>query len=82
MSPHIPQTDSVQALAEFWDTHEVTDFADDLEEVNEPVFEPGEVVQIHLQPIEIEAVKQVAQAQGIIYEELIRGWVLEKVRSA
>ena len=64
---------SSDLLAEFWDTHEVTDFADDLEEVNEPVFEPGEVVQIHLQPIEIEAVKQVAQAQGIIYEELIRG---------
>ena len=81
MSPYIPQTDSVQALAEFWDIHDVTDFANDLAEMNESVFEPGVVVQIHLQPLEMEAVQQVAQAQGINYQELIRGWVLEKVRS-
>lgn len=35
----IPQTDSIRELAEFWDTHDVTDFDDQLEEVLEPVFE-------------------------------------------
>lgn len=35
----IPQTDSIQELAHFWDTHDVTDFEDQLEEVKEPVFE-------------------------------------------
>ena len=33
----IPQTDSIRELAEFWDTHDVTDFDDELEEVTEPV---------------------------------------------
>jgi hypothetical protein len=35
----IPQTDSVQELAHFWDNHDLTDFEDQLEEVTEPVFE-------------------------------------------
>jgi hypothetical protein len=34
----IPQADSIQELAEFWDTHDVTDFEDELEEVTESVF--------------------------------------------
>ncbi len=32
----IPQTDSTRELAEFWDTHDLTDFEDELEEVHEP----------------------------------------------
>jgi len=28
----IPNTDSIQELAEFWDTHSVTDIADELKE--------------------------------------------------
>lgn len=34
----IPETDSIEALAEFWDTHDVTDLEDDLEEVEARVF--------------------------------------------
>ena len=34
----IPQTDSIAELAKFWDTHDVTDFEDELEEVTESVF--------------------------------------------
>ena len=36
----IPRTDSIQELAEFWDSHDLEDFADELDEVTEPVFEP------------------------------------------
>ena len=32
----LPSTDSIRELAEFWDTHEVTDFADQLEDVADP----------------------------------------------
>lgn len=35
----IPQTDSVQELAHFWDTHDLTDLEGQLEEFTEPVFE-------------------------------------------
>lgn len=36
---HLPKTDSIQELAQFWATHDLTDFEDELEEVL-PVFEP------------------------------------------
>lgn len=46
----IPQTDSIQDLAHFWDTHDVTEFEEQLEEVTDPVFEQETTIQIHLQP--------------------------------
>ncbi|HEY9852477.1 MAG TPA: CopG family antitoxin [Leptolyngbyaceae cyanobacterium] len=84
---NIPQTDSIQELAHFWDTHDLTDFEEQLEEVTEPIFdraihhldEQEAFIQIRLQPKEIEAVKKVAKSRGIDYTDLIREWVLEKV---
>ncbi|MDC0831996.1 hypothetical protein POG22_03090 [Geitlerinema sp. CS-897] len=35
----IPQTDSIQELAEFWETHDLTEFENQLEEVEELVFD-------------------------------------------
>lgn len=37
----LPMTDSIEELAEFWDTHDATDFWDEFEEVAEPIFEPN-----------------------------------------
>jgi hypothetical protein len=34
----LPRTDSIQELAQFWDTHDLTHFEEELEEVTEPVF--------------------------------------------
>ena len=77
----IPQTDSVQQLAEFWDTHDVTDFEEELEEVIEPVFERETVVRIRLSSIEAENVRNIAKSQGVDWADLIREWVLERVRT-
>lgn len=38
---HLPKTSSIEELAQFWDTHDLTNFEDELEEVTEPVFEPA-----------------------------------------
>jgi predicted DNA binding CopG/RHH family protein len=75
----IPKTDSIQELANFWDTHDLTDFEDQLEEINEPVFEHKNVLKIHLEPDEAEAVKQIARSRGISYGELVKEWVLERI---
>ena len=37
----LPQADSIDELATFWDTHDLTDFEGQMEEVDEVVFEPG-----------------------------------------
>ena len=65
--PKIPQTDSIQQLAQFWDTHDLTDFEDELEEVTEPVFERSIMVKIPLQPGEADMTSfpQIADAQAI-----------------
>jgi predicted DNA binding CopG/RHH family protein len=75
----IPQTDSIQELAGFWDTHDLSDFEDQLEVVSEPVFVKQAVVRIPLPAEDVFAVKQLAKSQGIPYTDLIRRWVQEKI---
>ena len=73
----IPQTDSIQELADFWDTHDLTDFEDELEEVSEPVFELSAQLFVALAPGELETLNALAQSRGISPENLIREWVVE-----
>jgi len=77
----LPQTDSIQELAQFWDTHDLTDFEHELEEVTEPVFEQATVIPLNLELDEAEAVRRIAEAKGIADAELIRGWVREKIHA-
>ena len=67
---NIPQTDSIQELADFWDTHDLIDFEDELEEVSEPVFAPS--VSIQLAPEEFEVIDTLAKSRGISPANLIR----------
>jgi len=78
---NIPQTDSIDELARFWDTHDLTDFEDQLEEVAEPVFEREKVVQVHLPTEAAEAVESMARSKGINVADLIRTWIAEKVQT-
>ena len=77
----IPQTDSIEELAKFWDTHDVTDFADELEEVTEPVFahHGGAIVAIELPAKEFVALQRLAREEQVDDTTLLRTWVLEKL---
>jgi predicted DNA binding CopG/RHH family protein len=79
----IPQSDSIDKLARFWDTHDLTELEDQLEDVRAPVFEreTSGVIAIRLHPQEAEAVKEAAKARGIRQATLIRRWVRDKLRS-
>lgn len=78
----IPQSDSIQELAQFWDTHDLTDYEDELEEVGETVFEGDTVVKVQLPREKAEAVESIAKSQGIKSSELIRQWVLEYIQKS
>lgn len=78
----LPRTEHIQELARFWDSHDLTEFEDQLEEVTEPVFERDAVVQIQLQTKDMDAIKAAAKATGMDYADLIREWVLENVQTA
>ena len=77
----LPQTDSIQELARFWDTHDLTDFEDQLEEVTQPVFERQTVIPLSLESAEAEAVRKIAKSKGVREAELIRRWVREKIHA-
>lgn len=73
----IPEFKTIDEMAAFWQEHSPLDF--DVVEVVEPVFVRKNVIEVSLQPQEIEAVKKIASAMGMDNSELIRQWVLEKL---
>ena len=77
--PQMPQTDSIEELVRFWDTHDLTEFEDELEKVLEPVFERDTAVTIHLQPEEAVVVKRLATSRRVSASDLIYQWVREKL---
>ena len=75
----LPKTDSIQKLAEFWDTHDVTDVEDELQEVAEPVFVRGKAIEVPLESGDIAAVERLARSKGVSREQLVRSWVLQRI---
>ncbi len=80
-SQQLPQTDSIQELAKFWDNHDITDFEDELEEVGERVFERATDITVHLETDAANAIRAMAQVRGVADSELIREWVLERIHA-
>ena len=80
----IPETDSIEELAAFWDTHDLTGFEDQLEEVAEPIFVRGKpsILEISLKPSEVQTLKRIARSEGIEEASLLRNWIVEKLRGA
>ena len=78
----IPSTDSIEELSKFWDTHDLTDFEDDLEEVHAPVFaRPREhTVAVELTSKEAQRLSRLARSEGLEETRLVRKWVREKLR--
>jgi len=76
----LPKTDSIEELAEFWDKHDLTDFENELEEVQGSVFNSDDAaITVHLQSHEAESLRQLAASRGMAETDLIRSWVLEKI---
>lgn len=78
----LPETDSIKNLARFWDEHDITDFEELLEEVPDPVFRKGADIRIHLEQDEIESLEKMARQRGLKNSDLIREWIIEKLRAA
>ena len=80
----LPDSDSVEELAGFWDNHDLTDFADDLHEVSDPVFvrAKGVSLSIELQPAEAQHLKKIARSKGVKETTVLRQWILERLRES
>ena len=83
--PPIPATDSISELAAFWSTHDLTDYEDELEAVEGPVFaKPAKVedLVLHLDPEEAVTVREAARAKGIDEAAIVREWIREHAPKA
>ncbi len=80
----LPRFHSIEELARFWDTHDLTDFEDELEEVEGPVFKAkgGSALRIKLTPRQAAALRRRAKSAGIAQADLARVWITDKLRSA
>jgi len=80
----LPNTDSIQELAKFWDNHDLTDFEQALEEVGEPVFvrSKGASLSVELPPQELQRVRRLAKSRGVNETAMVREWILERLRQS
>lgn len=81
----LPTFASEQEEAEFWDTHDSTDFLAETESVEMRFVDRRPVKQqisIRLEPSAIVEIKKVASGKGIGYQTLIRMWVMEQLQKA
>jgi hypothetical protein len=62
----LPSIDSVEGLAKFWETHDLTDFEEDLEVAGDPVFVRATAtsLSVDLRPSEAQQLKRIARSSG------------------
>lgn len=79
----IPIFKSVEEEAEFWDTHDTEEFADEFEEVEVKFARPLKlkwVLTIELDEETFNRMKELAEGAGKEPGVLIRSWVLEHLK--
>lgn len=77
----MPTFKNDEELAKFWDTHDLTDFWDELEVVNDAVFEKSKkrTISLRLDQERIKFLKRLAHQLGLGYTSLIRSWIIERI---
>ncbi|MBM3475577.1 MAG: hypothetical protein FJX75_20115 [Armatimonadetes bacterium] len=77
----IPDFKTDEEAAEWWDTHDLTDYEDELEPVDNVTFGPLRiVVSLRFACEEFKPLRLMAAAKGIDVETLLHTWIAERVR--
>jgi hypothetical protein len=74
----IPETDNIEALSEFWDTHSVADYRDEFEPVEVEFDIDATPRYVALEKRLAQRVQKPAAERGIGVETLVNLWVHEK----
>lgn len=77
----IPEFESIEQIADFWDTHSTADYDDLTHEVQFAV-SPPEKEPVHLIPALSHRLAQLARRQGVSVETLVNVWLTEKLFEA
>jgi hypothetical protein len=80
----IPRFKTIQEEAAFWDTHDLTDYLDELEIVSggyqSRPDETKTVMTIRVAPSLKEQIEAIARSYDIPVSSLVRMWIVEKIR--
>src|SRR5437667_3734531 len=79
----IPNFKTIAQEAQFWESHRLTDFADDGDEVSDVTFverQPKKGMTLRLEPDTQAVLTQIARAKGIGPSTLARMWIIERLR--
>ncbi len=74
--------ESIEAAAEFWDTHDLSDHWDETSEVELDVELERRVVLIPLEAQIAQKLSAIARQQGISVETLVNVWLSERLQEA
>ena len=81
----IPEFKTIKEEAAFWDTHDVTDYIEEMDLVTGAYLpQAGErktVMTIRIAPSLKERVEQVARSYDISTSSLVRMWIVDELRS-
>lgn len=86
----IPKFKSDKEAAKFWDTHDSTDYLDELKEIKvkispklkQKVKERAQLkkpVTLRLEPKQIELAKKLSRKKSVPYQTLLRMWIAEGI---
>ena len=79
----IPSFATREEEAEFWDTHDIADYWDDLKPVTlEAADRIGMAFQVRLDADQFDQLLQLANERGIAFDALASEWVVERLRDA
>ncbi len=79
----IPTFKTIEEEAEFWDTHDTTEFEDEFEEVTDVRFvkyQPKKVITVRLGEDTLAALTKEAHEKDIGLSTLVRMWILEHLQ--
>lgn len=78
----IPDFRTLEEMAEFWDTHDLTDFEDELEEVKEPVFKNmnTRVVSLMLDSDQYVKLERIAAQREVDAVSLVSHWITQHIQ--
>jgi len=74
----VPEFKTLDEMAEFWDTHDITDFEDQLVEVKEPIFKnlKSRIITVTLDTDHYEMLQNIAAHEHQDTISLVRGWIV------
>lgn len=78
----VPDFASIEEEAEFWDTHDATEYLDDLEPVEftvSPTLTNSYMLSIRLDKEIFDEIRAAAKAKGMGTSTLARMWILEEL---